>query len=124
MTVVAANIGSTYDHKAGKRDRIHLLGLFTITGSSGAVGTSDVDDEAMTAERTAAGNYDLTFPKAPRGVVKVTLQVGTTVFTNRVETCDVTDGVAHVAFGIADGTDTELAAADVFAVEVELDTGK
>ena len=124
MTTRAADIGQCYDMKSGQRDRILLIGIFTITGSSGAVGTSDVDDEAMTASRTAAGNYDLTFPLAPRGTIKVTQLVGTTVFTNRVETFDAAAGTAHVAFGIANGTDTELAAADVFAVEVILDTQK
>lgn len=124
MTARAADIAQCYDHKAGQRDRIQLIGRFTIGGGSGAVTASDVDDEAMTAARTAAGNYDLTFPKAQRGAVHVHLQVGTTIFTCRVEASDVAAGTAHVAMQIADGTDTEMADGDIFAVICELDTGK
>lgn len=124
MTGRAADIGQAYEHRAGKRDRIQLIGRFTIGGGSGAVTASDVDDEAMTATRTAAGNYDLVFPKAERGVVSVHLQVGTTVFKGRVETSNIPGGVAHVAFQDETATDTELADGDIFAVVCELDTGK
>ncbi len=122
---MAINAGeaNNYPLKSGKRDRFQLHADIPI-GGSGAVGTVVADDPAITAAHGSAGQYNITFPKAPSGrVLAVTLfSPASTVKTAWVTAFSPTAGTGTIVVGNGGGTPTDPNSVDVIYLTLELET--
>ena len=125
MTDNAADIADTYEMKAGKRDRIHLFGTFTL-GSSGAIASEDVDDPKMDATKeSGTGSYSLVLPAVPtRGILKVWVQASATLFSVQITAFSPTLGTAAFLTNDAAGAAANGASGNVIAYELIVDTEK
>jgi hypothetical protein len=121
MTAVAGDIAD-YPLRSVKRDRT-ILCADQVIGAAGAVGTLTADDPGVTVAKNAGtGVYDITFPKAIRATIDVSLySPAGTVKTWWIVAMSASAGTAQIAIGNGGGTATNPASADVLGIVFTLD---
>jgi hypothetical protein len=124
MTAVAGDIASSYNAKAGKRDRLTLKAVQVI-GAAGAVGALTADDAGITVAKDAGtGVYNITFPKALAASVSVDTiySPAATVKSWWLVAYSAAAGTAQIAIGNGGGTATDPASGDELHLRFVLDT--
>lgn len=107
--------GQMYGDFASNADVCHGSVTITITGGAGAVGTV-VGSPGVSAVRTGAGAYNLTFPPSVDCYLQYSIQKSTTVFGCRGIARNAGAGTASFQTYIANGTLTDPAAADEISI--------